>query len=68
MARAGENVVTIIPTGPARLVYDPQEIRFEGSETVTTIPDQGRSCGTRVRREISVVETESKVFATVVGG
>ena len=31
MARAGENVVTIIPTGPARLVYDPQEIRFNGS-------------------------------------
>ena len=31
MARAGENVVTIIPTGPARLVYDPQEIRFEGA-------------------------------------
>ena len=69
MARAGENVVTIIPTGPARLVYDPQEIRFEGTGDSNNyilirvdhvIPGFGG--------EIRVVEAESKVFATAVGG
>lgn len=69
MARAGENVVTIIPTGPARLVYDPQEIRFEGTGDSNNyilirvdhvIPGFGG--------EIRVVEVESKVFATAVGG
>ena len=69
MARAGENVVTIIPTGPARLVYDPQEIQFEASgdgnnyvliRVDHVVPGFGG--------EISVVETESKVFATAVGG
>ena len=69
MARAGENVVTIIPTGPARLVYDPQEIRFMGSG------DSNHYLLIRVDHvvpgfggEIRVVEAESKVFATAVGG
>ena len=69
IARAGENVVTIIPTGPARLVYDPQEIRFEGTG------DSNNYILIRVDHvvpgfggEIRVVEAESKVFATVVGG
>jgi len=69
MARAGENVVTIIPTGPARLVYDPQEIRFEGTG------DSNNYILIRVDHvvpgfggEIRVVEAESKVFATAVGG
>ena len=69
MAQTGENVVTIIPTGPARLVYDPQEIQFEASGNGNNyvlirvdhvVPGFGG--------EISVVETESKVFATAVGG
>lgn len=69
MARAGENVVTIIPTGPARLVYDPQEIRFNGSM------DDNNYVLIRVDHvvpgfggEIRVTETDSKVFATAVGG
>ena len=69
IARAGENVVTIIPTGPARLVYDPKEIRFEGTG------DSNNYILIRVDHvvpgfggEIRVVEAESKVFATVVGG
>jgi hypothetical protein len=68
IARAGENIVTIIPTGPARLVYDPQEIRFEGSGDVNkfvlirvdhVVPGFGG--------EIRVIETNSEVFATAVG-
>ena len=68
MARAGENVVTIIPTGPARLVYDPQEIRFNASGNGNNyvlirvdhvVPGFGG--------EIRVTETDSKVFATAVG-
>ena len=69
MARAGENVVTIIPTGPARLVYDTQEIRFNGSV------DDNNYVLIRVDHvvpgfggEIRVTETDSKVFATAVGG
>ena len=69
MARAGENVVTIIPTGPARLVYDPQEIQFEANgdgnnylliRVDHVVPGFGG--------EIRIVEAESKVFATAVGG
>ena len=68
MARAGENVVTIIPTGPARLVYDPQEIRFNASGNGNNyvlirvdhvVPGFGG--------EIRITETDSKVFATAVG-
>ena len=69
ITRAGENIVTIIPTGPARLVYDPQEIRFEGTG------DSNNYILIRVDHvvpgfggEIRVVEAESKVFATAVGG
>jgi len=69
MIRAGENVVTVIPTGPARLVYDPQEIQFDASG------DGNKYVLIRIDHvvpgfggEISVVETESKVFATAVGG
>ena len=69
IAQAGENIITIIPTGPARLVYDPQEIQFEASgdgnnyiliRVDHVVPGFGG--------EISVVETESKVFAPAVGG
>lgn len=69
IAQAGENVVTIIPTGPARLVYDPQEIRFEGSGDGNNyvliridhvVPGFGG--------EIRVFEAEPTVFANAVGG
>jgi hypothetical protein len=68
MARAGENVVTIIPTGPARLVYDPQELQFEASE------DGNNYILIRIEEalpgfggEIRVVETDPTTFATAVG-
>ena len=68
MARAGENVVTIIPTGPARLVYDPQEIRFNASGNgnnyvLIRVDHVAPGFG----GEIRITETDSKVFATAVG-
>ena len=69
MAQTGENVVTIIPTGPARLVYDPQEIQFEASGNSNNyVLIRGDHVVPGFGGEISVVETESKVFATAVGG
>ncbi|MCH1448331.1 MAG: hypothetical protein L7U42_06500 [Candidatus Nanopelagicales bacterium] len=68
MAKAGENIVTIIPTGPARLIYDSRDITFNrsGDDNIfilvrvnEAIPGFGG--------EIRVVETESKIFAAAVG-
>jgi len=68
MVQAGENLISIIPTGPARLIYDTQEFRFQGSG------DQNSFVLVRVNEaipgfggEIRVIETEPKVFATAVG-
>ena len=68
MVQAGENLISIIPTGPARLIYHTQEFRFQGSG------DQNSFVLVRVNEaipgfggEIRVIETEPKVFATAVG-
>ena len=68
MVQAGDNLKNIIPTGPARLIYDTQEFRFQGSG------DQNSFVLVRVNEaipgfggEIRVIETEPKVFATAVG-
>lgn len=68
MTHAGENIITVIPTGPASLAYDTQDIRIEGSgdgnnfvliRVDEAIPGFGG--------EIRVVETGPKIFATAVG-
>jgi hypothetical protein len=68
MTQSGENIITIIPNGPARLIYDAQEIRIKGSSDGNSfvlirideaIPGFGG--------EIRVIETEPKIFASAVG-
>jgi len=68
MTQSGENIITIIPNGPARLIYDVQEIRIKGSSDGNSfvlirideaIPGFGG--------EIRVIETEPKIFASAVG-
>lgn len=68
MARAGENVVMIIPTGPARLVYDSHKIQFEASGDVNNyILIRVEEALPGFGGEIRVIETDPKVFATAVG-
>ena len=64
----GENVVRIIPAGPASLIYQTQEVRITGSVNVNNfvlirvdeaLPGFGG--------EIRVTETDSKIFASAVG-
>ena len=64
----GENVVRIIPSGPASLIYQTQEVRITGSVNVNNfvlirvdeaLPGFGG--------EIRVTETDSKIFASAVG-
>ena len=68
MAQSGDNVITIIPSGPAAFVYDSKEIRVQGSS------DDNNFVLIRVEEalpgfggEIRVIETDPKVFATAVG-
>ncbi len=68
MAQSGDNVITIIPSGPAAFVYDSKEIRVQGSS------DDNNFVLIRVEEalpgfggEIRVVETDPTTFATAVG-
>ena len=68
MAQPGDNVITIIPSGPAAFVYDSTEIRVQGSS------DDNNFVLIRVEEalpgfggEIRVVETDPTTFATAVG-
>jgi hypothetical protein len=68
MAQPGDNVITIIPSGPAAFVYDSKEIRVQGSS------DGNNFVLIRVEEalpgfgaEIRVVETDPTTFATAVG-
>jgi hypothetical protein len=68
MAQPGDNVITIIPSGPAAFVYDSTEIRVQGSS------DDNNFVLIRVEEalpgfggEIRIIETDPKVFATAVG-
>ena len=68
MTQSGDNVITIIPSGPAAFVYDLKEIRVQGSS------DDNNCVLIRVEEalpgfggEIRVIETDPKVFATAVG-
>ena len=65
---AGENVVRIIPAGPASFIYQTREVRITGSVNVNNfvlirvdeaLPGFGG--------EIRVTETGSKIFASDVG-
>ena len=64
----GENIVRIIPTGPASFMYQPQEVRITGSVDANNfvlirvdeaLPGFGG--------EIRATETNPKVFASSVG-
>ena len=64
----GENVVRIIPAGPASFIYQTQEVRITGSIDVNNfvlirvdeaLPGFGG--------EIRVTETDPKIFASAVG-
>ena len=64
----GENIVRIIPAGPASFIYQTQEVRITGSVNVNNfvlirvdeaLPGFGG--------EIRVTETDSKIFASAVG-
>ena len=64
----GENVVRIIPAGPASFIYKTQEVRITGSVDINNfvlirvdeaLPGFGG--------EIRVTETDPKVFASAVG-
>ena len=68
MTQSGDNVITIIPAGPAAFVYDSKEIRVQGSS------DGNNFVLIRVEEalpgfggEIRVVETDPTTFATAVG-
>ena len=68
VTQAGDNVVTIVPAGPAAFIYDSKEIKIQGSG------DTNRFVLIRVEEalpgfggEIRVIETDPKVFATAVG-
>jgi len=68
VTQADDNVITIVPAGPAAFIYDSKEIKIQGSG------DTNRFVLIRVEEalpgfggEIRVIETDPKVFATAVG-
>jgi hypothetical protein len=68
MIRSDDNMITIIPSGPAAYLYDSKEIRVQGSS------DSNNFVLIRVEEalpgfggEIRIIETDPKVFATAVG-
>ena len=64
----GENVVRIIPAGPASLIYQTQEVRITGyandnNFVLIRVDEALPGFG----GEIRVTETDSKIFASAVG-
>jgi hypothetical protein len=66
--QTGKNLITIIPAGHARLVYDIQEIRIEGSaDTNSFVLIRVDEAIPGLGGQIRVIETEPKIFASAVG-